>query len=138
MFGLPNDLARLDWAAQFIESMMLAMFNAMLAFGAPPGTQQDPRASMFSQVGLLLIMGFVFYILLIRPQRTRAKQQEEMLKAIKAGDKILTTGGIIATVVTVKEKSIAIRSADAKLEILKSAVSEITERSGATPESAAS
>jgi preprotein translocase subunit YajC len=119
--------------------MMLAMINAMLAFGAPPpGTQQDPRAQYISQFGLLLIMGFIFYILLIRPQRKRAKQQEEMLKAIKAGDKILTTGGIIAIVVSVKEKSISIRSADAKLEILKSAVSEITERSGAAPESAAS
>jgi preprotein translocase subunit YajC len=120
---------------------MLAMFNAMLAFGAPPGppgTQQDPRAQMISTIGMLLVMGFIFYFLLIRPQRTRAKQQENMLKAIKAGDKILTTGGIIATVVSVKEKSLSIRSADAKLEILKSAVSEITERSSAASESTAS
>jgi preprotein translocase subunit YajC len=111
--------------------MTLDLLNALLAFAptpTPPGTTQDPRADMLKMVGMLLIMGFIFYFMLIRPQRVRAKQQQEMLKAIKAGDKVLTSSGIVGTVVSVKEKSLAIRSADAKLEILKSAVSEVTER----------
>ncbi len=58
-----------------------------------------------------------------------------MLKSIRAGDKILTTGGIIAVVVTVKEKSLSIRSADSKMEVARSAVAEITERSGESSES---
>ena len=49
---------------------------------------------------------------------------------VKPGDKVITSGGVIATVVSVKEKSIAIRSAETKLEILKSAITEITERAG--------
>ncbi len=53
-----------------------------------------------------------------------------MLKTIRAGDRIITNGGIVAVVITVKDKTLSIRSADAKLEITKSAVAEITERSG--------
>jgi preprotein translocase subunit YajC len=58
-----------------------------------------------------------------------------MRKNIKPGDKILTSGGIVGVVVGVKEKSLSIRSADAKLEILKSAVTDITERSSGAAES---
>jgi preprotein translocase subunit YajC len=62
--------------------------------------------------------------------RKKAKEHAEMLKTIRPGDKVVTSGGVVATVVSVKEKTVAIRSADTKLEVLKSAVSEITERTG--------
>ena len=52
-----------------------------------------------------------------------------------AGDRVITSSGIVGVVVTVKEKSATIRSADAKLEITKSAIAEITERSGEPSES---
>ena len=110
----------------------------MLALGpspSPPGTTPDPKGQMIQTIGMLVIMGFIFYFLLIRPQRVRAKQQADLLKAIKPGDKVLTSSGIVAVVVSVKEKSLTIRSADTKLEILKSAVAEITERSGEAKES---
>jgi preprotein translocase subunit YajC len=67
---------------------------------------------------------------MIRPQSKKAKQHAEMLKAVRPGDKIVTSGGLIGIVVSVKERSLAIRSAETKLEVLKSAVTEITERSG--------
>jgi len=86
-------------------------------------------------IGMMAIMGFIFYFLILRPQRTRQKQQEALLKAVKAGDKILTSSGIIGVVITVKEKSISLRSADSKFEILKSAVAEITERAGESSQS---
>ena len=75
----------------------------------------------------------VFYFALIRPQQKKSKEHAQLLKNIRSGDKILTSGGILATVITVKEKSITIRSADTKLEVTKSAVTEITERSGSEP-----
>jgi len=53
-----------------------------------------------------------------------------MLKTVKAGDKIVTSGGIVAVVITVKDKTLNVRSADAKFEITKSAVAEITEHGG--------
>ena len=95
----------------------------------PPGTQPNPTGQLVQTLGMFVLMGVIFYFLLIRPQRTRAKQQEALLKALKSGDKIVTASGIIGVVISVKEKTVSIRSSDAKLEILKSAVSEITERS---------
>ena len=78
-------------------------------------------------MGLLFV---IFYMVLIRPQQKKAKEQAAMIKTVKNGDKIVTTSGIIATVVTVKEDSLSIRSADAKFEITKGAIAEIRERSG--------
>jgi preprotein translocase subunit YajC len=117
---------------------VLDSLNALLAIApAPtqPGTPVDQKAEMIKMVGMLVIMGVIFYFALIRPQRTRAKQQENLLKTLKTGDKIVTASGIVGVVASVKEKTVTIRTADTKLEVLKSAVTEITERSGAGAES---
>ena len=53
-----------------------------------------------------------------------------MLKALRPGDKVVSTSGIIGVVLSIKDRSVSIRSADTKLEILKSAVAEVTERNG--------
>ena len=55
-------------------------------------------------VPLILIFG-VFYFLLIRPQQTRAKQMKTMLAALRRGDRVMTAGGILATVQRVKDGS---------------------------------
>ena len=118
--------------------MSLNPLDVILALApspTPPGTQADPRGQMIQLFGMLALMGVIFYFMAIRPQRVRAKQQEAMFKTLKAGDKIVTSSGIVGTVVSVKEKTVAIRSADTKLEVLKTTVTEITERSGAASES---
>lgn len=105
----------------------------ILAMGAPPGppgTQPDPRGQAISTIGMILIMVVMFYFVLIRPQSKKAKEHAQMLKTVRPGDKIVTSGGIVGVVVTVREKTLSIRSADAKLEITKAALAEITERGG--------
>lgn len=102
---------------------------------APPSQPGQPAPPIWTNLVPLILLVVVFYFALIRPQQKRQKQQTELLKAVKSGDRIRTNGGIIATVITVKDKSLTIRSADAKLEIDKSAVAEITERSGESSES---
>jgi len=107
--------------------------HALLALAPPPaqpGSTQDPRAQSLFFFGMLALMGLMFYFAVIRPQQKRAKDHASLLKGLRPGDKITTTGGIVGVVVTVKEKTVSIRSADAKIEITKAAVGEITERSG--------
>lgn len=58
-----------------------------------------------------------------------------MLKGVKAGDRVVTTSGIIGVVVTLKDKSLSLRSADSKLEVSKSSIAEVLERSGESSES---
>ena len=108
--------------------MYLMNVSAILALGAPaqPGQTQNPYTALVPMVLLFII----FYFVLIRPQQKKAKQQAEMLKTVKSGDKVVTTSGIIATVITVKEDSVSVRSADSKFEITKGAIAEIRERTG--------
>ena len=94
----------------------------------------QPAPPMWTNMVPLVLLVVVFYFALISPQQKKQKQQAELLKAVRSGDRILTNSGIIATVITVKDKSLTIRSADAKFEITKSAVAEITERSGESSE----
>jgi len=114
--------------------MNLTRLTAELALAPPaqPGQQQAPFWTSLVPLGLLVV---VFYFVLIRPQQKKQKEHAQLLKGVRAGDKVITTGGIIGVVVTVKEKTLSIRSADAKFEVTKSAISEITERSGESSES---
>ena len=102
---------------------------AFLALGAPAQQGQPAPPAWVNMVPLALLV-VVFYFALIRPQQKKAKDHANLMKSIHAGDKIVTSSGIVAVVITVKEKTLSVRSADAKLEITKSAVAEITERSG--------
>ena len=82
-------------------------------------------ASMGSTVIMLVLMVAVFYFMLIRPENKRKKEAEQMRGAVKTGDKITTIGGIIGTVVNVKEDKIVIEtSADqVRIEFAKWAIS---------------
>jgi len=104
--------------------------NVCLAFAQPPpaGTAPNPTAQLLQMLGTFVLLGVIFYFLMIRPQQAKAKEHAKLLNALKPGDKIVTSGGILGVIITVKEKSLSIRSAEAKLEISKSAVSEVTER----------
>lgn len=76
-------------------------------------------------VPMLLIIG-VFYMLLIRPQQKRQKELQATISQLKAGDRVVTTGGIIGTITTVRDTSFFIRSADKSiLEIARSAIAGI-------------
>ena len=111
--------------------MILETTKVILAMGAPaspPGTTPDPRTQILGPVGMLVLMVVFFYFALIRPQQKKAKEQANLLKSIKAGDKVMVSGGIVAVVVTVKEKTVTVRSADSKFEVIKTAVTEILER----------
>jgi preprotein translocase subunit YajC len=79
---------------------------------------------------MIAMMIVVMYLIIIRPQQKRQKALNALMQNIKAGDKVLTGSGIVGTVITVKEKTVSIRSADSKLEVLKSTISEITEKAG--------
>ena len=100
-----------------------------------PATPGQPAAPFYMQMFPFVLMIVVFYFILIRPQQKKAKQHQELLKQVKGGDRVVTSSGIIGTVISVKEKSISLRSADTKLEILKSAIAEVTDRSGEATES---
>jgi preprotein translocase subunit YajC len=76
-------------------------------------------------IPMLLVFG-VFYLLLIRPQQRKQRDLQATIAQLKAGDKIVTTGGIIGVITAVRDTSFLIRSADkSMLEIARSAVAGV-------------
>jgi preprotein translocase subunit YajC len=68
----------------------------------------------------------IFYLLIIMPSRKKQKKHQEMVGQLKAGDKIVTSGGIYGTVMGTKEDRIEIKiSSNVKIDITKTAVSAI-------------
>ena len=82
-------------------------------------------ADMMSTIIMMVVMVAVFYFMLIRPENKRKKEAEQMRSSVRKGDKITTIGGIIGTVVDVKENNIVIEtSADqVRIEFAKWALS---------------
>jgi preprotein translocase subunit YajC len=105
-------------------------FELLAMFGQPAGTEQDPRAAMLQMIVTFGILGVMFYFLLIRPQQKQRKDQENLIKNVKTGDKVLLSSGIFGIVTNVKEKSLMIKIADnVKVEVLKSAVGSVVQKS---------
>ena len=107
----------------------MSVVSSFLAMAPPPGTQQNPTGSMLQMLGMIVFFIVVMYFMMIRPQQKKAREHDQLLKSLKPKDKIVTSGGVVGIVVSVGDRSITIRSVDTKLEVLKSAVAEITERS---------
>jgi preprotein translocase subunit YajC len=71
---------------------------------------------------LVLIM-VIFYFLLILPAQRRQKKTAEMLRALKNGDKVVTTGGIYGTIVGLDDDSVQLRIAEqVKVKVSRSAI----------------
>jgi preprotein translocase subunit YajC len=96
-----------------------------------PGMEEDPKAAMLKMLGMFAILGVMFYFLMIRPQSQQRKQQENLLKNLKTGDKVVLSSGIFGIVTNVKDKSVMVKIADnVKVEVLKSAVGTVLDKSG--------
>lgn len=100
-----------------------------LAMGPPAGGAGQPAQSPIFMFGWLGIMIALFYFMLIRPQRRREKERQQLLSAIKSGDRVLFGGGIIGVVANVKEKTYVIKIADKiKLEVVRGAVTQVLDK----------
>ena len=71
----------------------------------------------------------IFYFLLIMPTQKRQKKQKEMLDNLKAGDRVVTTGGLRGTNVSLKEDTFHLRvpPQDVRLEFMRNAVTSVEE-----------
>ena len=80
---------------------------------------------MASPLIMMVLMFAIFYFMLIRPENKRKKEAEQMRSSVRTGDKIITIGGIIGTVVNVKENRIVIETGadQVRIELEKWAIS---------------
>ena len=92
---------------------------------APQGGDGGGR----SLVSTLIMFGAIFaifYFMIIRPQQKRAKEREKLLSNIEKGDKIVTSGGVHATIVGIEEKTVLIEIApNVKVKVERSAIGSV-------------
>ena len=87
--------------------------------------QGQQQASLLASLLPLIILFAIFYLLVILPQQKQAKKHKEMVENLKKGDKIVTTGGIIAEVVKNEEGFLKVKINDnVEVKLDKSAVAK--------------
>lgn len=91
--------------------------------GSPGGLFGNPMVFM-------VLMFVMMYFILIRPQRQRQKQHDELIKNVKVGDHVVTSGGEHGIVSSVKDRTVMIKVADnVRIEYERAAIASITRKS---------
>jgi preprotein translocase subunit YajC len=88
---------------------------------APGEGGANPAGTLFMMAGFIAI----FYFLFIRPQRRQQQQHQAMVQALEKGDEVVTAGGIIGTVVHLKEDRVTIKSGETRVEVERSKIGQV-------------
>lgn len=88
--------------------------------------QGDGGAGMLTSLLPFVLIIFVFYFLILRPQQKRQKERQRLLDSIKKGDKIVTSGGIYGTIEGIDDKTVLVKISDTtKVKMDRSAITTI-------------
>ena len=100
--------------------MNYSLLNMLADAAATTGTEEIGAGAQFIimlvQLLPMILIFVVFYFMLIRPQRKKDKEAQNMLKNLKVGDRICTIGGFYATIVRIKDDVLTIECGDAKTQ----------------------
>jgi preprotein translocase subunit YajC len=92
------------------------------AMGSIPGGGSGPGSVAIQLIPMVLVFA-IFFFLLIRPQQKERRRREDMLAALKKGDRVVTSGGLIGTIVGLNDRTVSLRVADTvRVECLRSAI----------------
>jgi preprotein translocase subunit YajC len=99
---------------------------ALLAQAAPGTTPPaaGPGGLLGNPLVFMVLMMVVMYFILIRPQRAKAKAQEDLQKAMQPGDEVVTIGGAHGVITSVREKTVIVRMNEGKIEFDRSAIAQ--------------
>jgi len=120
-FRLDDEMSSPGWE-KFMEPFV-SQFVVSIAQAAPP-----PAGGGMMTIVMMLSLFGIMYFLMIRPQQKKQKEHQEMLKKLKAGDRIMTTSGILGKVTYVdpEEKTVRVEVAPrVEIEFVRNAVAHI-------------
>ncbi len=106
-------------------------FLTLLAQDAAPGGAPAgmPACGGPQQLLLFAMLGAVFYFILIRPQNKERKRRQAMIDALKKNDRVITVGGIVGTVLSVKDNEVTLKvdeSSNTKITFTRAAIQSVT------------
>ena len=100
---------------------------ALATFLAP----QSGGSATYVFMAQMLAIFAIFYFLLIRPQRKEAQRHKEMIASVRKGHEVVTSGGVIGTVVHVAENRLTIKSGEnTRLVVERSKIARVTNFDG--------
>ena len=103
--------------------LFVVLFSATTVFAQEAGGAEGP--SFMVQALPFLVMFFIFYFLMMRPQIKKQKTQQEFLEKLKKGGRVLTSSGIFGTIEGLTDKYVKLEIADeVSVRVLKSHVSQ--------------
>lgn len=95
-----------------MTSTAIASADSFSLFAQAAGGAGAPGGLLGNPMVFMVLMFVMMYFVLIRPQRTRQKQHEELIKNIKAGDHVVTAGGVHGIIASVKDTTVMLKVAD--------------------------
>jgi preprotein translocase subunit YajC len=105
--------------------MQMFRLAEAMAQTSTPSTGAGGSNPMFAFLPFILIF-VVFYLLLIVPQQKRAKKRKAMLEALKKGDKVSTSGGMIGTITNLSPDVVTLQVAEGvRIKVLRSGIDEL-------------
>ena len=111
-----------------LNLLALSQDNPATGQGAPPPPAGPLDTFLRSPFPMLILIVGVFYLLLIRPERKQRKQREELLGKLQKGDRVMTTGGLYATVAQVQDQTVTLQIADGvRARFARSAVQSVVQ-----------
>ncbi len=113
----------------------------IIALGAPATADPAAAAASGAVAGaagttpgqgnffFIILLGFLvlMYLMMYIPERRRRKKLQEQISALKQGDKVMTSGGLVGTVDYIGEKTVYLRSQDSKIEVVKESIITIVQ-----------
>lgn len=91
--------------------------------GAPPGETGAGGGNALNGLLPFLVIGIIFWVLLIGPERKARKKQEQMRKELKKGDEVMTTGGLFGKVAALDDEKVTLQIADGvRVKYLRQAI----------------
>lgn len=94
----------------FFSTMMASVMPLTASAATTDATSQSSIWALLLQMAPLLLIFVAFYFILIRPQKKKEKQVQAMRNNLEVGDEIVTSGGIIGIVVSIKEDTVVLET----------------------------
>lgn len=108
---------------------MLLITDALAQAPAAAQTAPSPVAGFLP----IIIIFVIFYFLLIRPQQKKVKQHNEMINAVKKGDVVITSGGVIGKIEKVLEDDVHVKIAEkVTIQVVKSTLANVRDKKFST------
>lgn len=87
---------------------------------------QSDAMGMVNAIMPMVVMGAIFYFMLWRPQKQQQNKRQQMLEALKVGDKVITVGGMLGEIVAIDDHKVTLKLAEnVEIEFLRTAVSHL-------------